>query len=176
MGEPLTLAAGELAARPLAGLADEADFNRVIEDAAAAIADRFALKVHLNIVARRRAYADWIDRVCAEEKHKADHRALIAICAGLIEALGRRRVVGYSAMLRHPANRMAEAIVKYGSEVTALAIGAAIYARAVEGLTGEDPGEPLPALLVENAAANLRRHPEAAAKFRELLRLSTPWM
>jgi hypothetical protein len=66
-------------------------------------------------------------------------------------------------------------ILAYGNEVTALAAGAAVYALAVEDLTGTSPAEPLPALVVENAAAGLRKHPEAALRFRELLRLTTPW-
>lgn len=160
----------------LAGLAEEAEFNRHVETAATAIADRFALKVHLNIVARRRAFADWIGRACAEEKRPPDYRTFIAVCAGLIGALARQRVVGYSAMLRHPSDRMVETLVKYGNEATALAVGAAVYSLAVADLTGNAPGEPLAALVIESAAANLRRHPEAALRFRELLKLSTPWL
>ncbi len=66
-------------------------------------------------------------------------------------------------------------VIKYPNEVTALAAGAAIYALRVAELTGEDAGGGLPAMVIENAAANLNRHPEAAVKFRELLQLATPW-
>ena len=159
----------------LAALTDEDEFNRHVETAATAIADRFAVKVHLNIVARRRAFSDWIGRLRAVDGHPRDYRAFVAVCAELIGALGSRRVVSYSAMLRHPADRMVDVVLRYGNEVTALAVGAAIYATAVDGLTGAPPGEPLPARVVENAAANLRRHPETALRFRELLKLSTPW-
>jgi len=37
-------------------------------------------------------------------------------------------------------------------------------------------GGGLPAIVVENAAANLARHSEAASRFRELLQLHTPWV
>ena len=159
----------------LAALAERAEFDRHIETAATAIADRFALKVHINVAARDAAFADWIDRVRAEDRPRLDHRTFVAICAALIAALAARRVVSYSGLIGDPSDGMLATILAYGNEVTALAAGAAVYALAVEDLTGTSPAEPLPALVVENAAANLRKHPEAALRFRELLRLTTPW-
>jgi hypothetical protein len=78
-------------------------------------------------------------------------------------------------MVREPDDRMTSIVLKYGNEVAALAAGAALYSIVVENLTGTSPAEPLPAELVENAAAALRKNSEAAIRFRELLRLSTPW-
>ena len=159
----------------LAALADEAEFDRHVETAATKIADRFTLKVHLNVAARREAFGDWLDRVRSEDRRPIDYRAFVAVCAGLISALAARRVVSYSAMIRDPRDRTADTVLKYPNEVTALAVGAAVYALAVEDLTGDNPAEPLSALVVENAAASLKRHPEAALRFREFLKLSTPW-
>jgi hypothetical protein len=175
MRDTIDLDAGE---RPwsLAALAERAELDRHIETVATAIADRFTLKVHINVAARDAAFADWIDRVRAEDGRRLDHRSFVAVCAGLIAALAARRVVSYSALVGDPSDGMLGTILAYGNEVTALAAGAAVYALAVADLTGTLPAEPLPALVVENAAASLRKHPEAALRFRELLRLTTPWM
>ena len=167
----------DAAERPwsLAALAERAEFDRHIETVATAIADRFTLKVHINIAARDAAFADWIERVRAENRPRLDHRSFVAVCAGLIAALAARRIVSYSGLIGDRSAGMLGTILAYGNEVTALAAGAAVYALAVEDLTGTSPAEPLPALVVENAAAGLRKHPEAALRFRELLRLTTPW-
>lgn len=159
----------------LAAFAERAEFDRHIETAATAIADRFTLKVHINVAARDAAFDDWIDRVRAESKPRPGYRGFVAVCAGLIAAIAAQRVVSYSALVGDQSAGMARTILTYGNEVTALAAGAAVYALAVEDLTGTIPAEPLPAMVVESAAASLRKHPEAALRFRELLRLTTPW-
>jgi hypothetical protein len=174
MSEAIALDAGARA-WSLAALAEEAEFDRHLEAAATAIADRFTLKVHINVEARRDAFADWIDRVRAADRRPLDYRAFVAVCAGMIAALAAHRVVSYSAMTGGPPDGTIGTILRHGNEVTALAAGASVYSLAVEDLTGTPPAAPLPALVVENAAANLRKHPEAALRFRELLRLSTPW-
>ena len=69
---------------------------------------------------------------------------------------------------------MSKAVLQYGNEITAFAAGAAVYVPIVEDITGEPASEPLSTLVVGNAAAAFRRHPEAALRFRELLRLATP--
>ena len=99
----------------------------------------------------------------------------ISICGNLIAAIARHRVVSFSAMIRDPGNRMIGVVLKYPNEVTALAAGAALYSIRVGELTGDEMATALPAMVVENAAGNLNRHPEAAVKFRELLQLTTPW-
>ena len=104
-----------------------------------------------------------------------DYRGFVAVCANLIAGIARHRVVSYSAMIRDPADGMIDTVLKYANEVTALAAGAAIYELRVAELTGYPAGGGLSALILENAAANLSRHPEAAVKFRELLQLRTPW-
>ncbi|MEJ0097258.1 MAG: hypothetical protein WDM84_04130 [Bauldia sp.] len=159
----------------LAALADETAFDHHLDLVGTAIADRFTLKIHQNIVARRMAFIAWIDGLAAMDRATIDYRSFVAACAGLITSLARHRVVSYSAMVRDPGDTMIAAVLKYPNEVTALAAGAALYALRVGELTGEPVGEPLAALVIENAAANLARHPEAAARFRELLRLGTPW-
>lgn len=174
MTEAIALDAGTRA-WALAALAEEAEFDRHVETVATAIADRFTLKVHVNIAAHRAAFADWIARVRAEDGRPIDHRAFVAISAGMVAALAGHRVVGYSAMIRGPSDVMVGILLKFGNEVTALAAGAAVYALAIEDLTGTSPADPLPPIVIESAAANLRKHPEAALRFRELLSLSTPW-
>jgi hypothetical protein len=159
----------------LATLADEAGFEALVATVAGAIADRFTLKVHQNVVSRRMAYTAWIDGLAGENMPSIDYRAFISTCSGLIAAIARHRVVSFSAMIRDPASRMIGVVLKYPNEVTALAAGAALYSMRVTELTGRAPGDALPVMLIENAAANLGRHPEAAVKFRELLKLSTPW-
>lgn len=159
----------------LAALADQGAFDRHIETVATAVADAFTLKVHTNIVARRFAYTTWIASLQRKDQRPVDYRDFVAACANLIASLARHRVVSYSAMIRDPADRMIDAVLKYPNEVTALSAGASIYSMRVSELTGE-AAEPVPAIVMENAAANVRRHPEAAAKFRELLQLETPWV
>jgi hypothetical protein len=159
----------------LATLADEAGFEGLINAVSSAVADRFTLKVHQNVVARRMAYTAWIDSMANDTLSSIDYRAFITVCGNLIAAIARHRVVSFSAMIRDPDNRMIGVVLKYPNEVTALAAGAALYGIRVGELTGRPAGDPLPAMLIENAAANLSRHPEAAVKFRELLKLSTPW-
>lgn len=159
----------------LATLADEANFDRLVDTVATAIADRFTLKVHQNVVSRRMAYTAFIDSLATENLPLIDYRAFVSICGNLIAAIARHRVVSFSAMIRDPGNRMIGVVLKYPNEVTALAAGAALYAIRVGELTGDDMASGLSAMVVENAAANLNRHPEAAVKFRELLQLSTPW-
>lgn len=167
----------EGATRPwtLAALADEEEFDLYVEAAAVAIADRFTFQVHINTTGRAAAFADWITSVRSVGKQPPDHRAFISVCAGLIAALATHRVVSYSAMIGARNDRLAGVVLKYGNEATALAVGSGLYALAVEDLTGASPSEQLDGLVVENAADNLRRHPEAATRFRELMRLSNPW-
>jgi hypothetical protein len=158
----------------LAALADQGAFDRHIDTVATAVADAFTLKVHTNIVARRFAYTTWIASLQRRDPGSVGYRDFVAACASLIASLARHRVVSYSAMIRDPADQMIDVVLKYPNEVTALSAGASIYAMRVSELTGEE-AEPVSALVMENAAANVRRHPEAAAKFRELLQLETPW-
>lgn len=163
-------------AMTLGSLCDEAAFVRLVDTIAAGIADRFVLKMHKNIVARRMAFTTWIDHLTGNEPRDTDYRSFIAVCAALIESLATRPSVGYSAMVRDPGDRMIDAVLKFPNEVTALMTGAALYDAYVTALTGRPAAEPLEALVLENAAANLARNPEAtAARFREVLRLSTPW-
>lgn len=161
----------------LAALAEEAEFDRHVEAAATTIADAFALKVHVNVAERRRAFADWIARVRAVDRRPPDYRTFVAVCASLVAALAARRAVGFTAMTGDPSAPALAVILKYGNEVTALAVGAGVYSAAVAHLVDPVPREPLPAMVIENAAASLRRHPDdAALRFRELLGLPTPWV
>jgi len=159
----------------LAALADEASFNRHYATVAAAIAEPIAARADINAAARRHAFADWIDSLQGIDAEAVGHRHFIAACASLIASLARHPVVVYSPTTAEAPDRMAAAILKYPNEVTALASGAAVYLLRIRDMTGVDPGVPLSALLVENAAANLRRDAEAAVRFRELMRLATPW-
>ena len=159
----------------LAALADEALFDRHYLAVAAAIADRITAKVHINIAARHHAFSDWIDSLKGADPHAVTYQHFFGACAGLIASLARHRIVAYSAMTRESPDRMVDTVLKFPNEVTALASGAAVYLLRVRDLTGVDPSIALSALVVESAAANLRRHPEAAADFRALLQLSTPW-
>lgn len=158
----------------LAALADEAEFDSRVEMAATAIADRFTLQAHINIGERRHAYFDWIDRV-RSERGPVDHATFVSVLSAMIATLATRRVATYSAMIRDPGDEMADVVLRYGNEVTALVTGASVYAVMVGDLTGAPAASPLPAMLMENAAAALRRRPEAAASFRELLMLPDPW-
>jgi hypothetical protein len=159
----------------LATLADESAFDALVGTAASAIADRFTLKLHQNVVSRRMAYTAWIDGLATENLPLIDYRAFVSICGNLIAAIARHRVVSFSAMIRDPGSKMIGVVLKYPNEVTALAAGAALYTLRVGELTGVEVSRGLPVMVMENAAANLSRHPEAAAKFRELLQLATPW-
>jgi hypothetical protein len=160
----------------LAELADRQAFDRYIDTVAAAIADRFTLKVHLNVAARWRAYNGWIARLQDMSDGADDHRRFVRLCADLVECLASHRVVSYSAMLHDASDPMTDVVLRYPNEVTALATGAALYIVRATALTGADIAEPLPPAVAENAAAALQRHPQAAAeRFRELLRLTTPW-
>ena len=160
----------------LAALADRAVFDRHYEMTATAIADRFTLKVHRDLVAQHRAYGAWIASLQDPAPAAADHRRFIRACADLIASLAAHRIVGYSAMMRDATDPMIDVVLQYPGEVTALAAGSALYSIKVTGLTGRDPATSLPPFVVENAAAHLRRHPhEAALRFRELLQLTTPW-
>lgn len=158
----------------LAALADEAEFDSRIEMTATAIADRYTLQSHISMMERRRAYFDWIDSVRREARPHG-RRTFASVCGSMIMALAARPVTTYTAMIRDPGDEMAETVLRYGNEVTALVTGASIYAVLVQEITGEPVATPLPALVMENAAAALRRRPEAALSFRELMMLSTPW-
>jgi hypothetical protein len=158
----------------LAALADEAEFDSRVEMAATAIADRFTLQSHINIGERRHAYYDWIDRV-RSERRPVDHTTFVSVCSAMVQTLATRRVATYSAMIRDPGDDMADVVLRYGNEVTALVTGASVYAVMISDLTGTTVAAPLPALVMENAAAALRRRPEAAASFRELMMMPTQW-
>lgn len=158
-------------------LAEEGEFARHVDAAAAAIADRFTLKAHVNLAGRHAAHIAWLARVRDIGKGPPDYRAFVAVCAAMTAALAAHNVAGYSAMIRDPHDRMVATVIAWGNEVTALAAGAGLYAVAVEDLTGASPVAPIDAMTLENAAAHLRRNPdEAATRFRELLGLSTPWV
>jgi hypothetical protein len=175
MAEAMAIDADALRWR-LFTLAEEGEFARHVEAAAAAIADRFTLKAHINLAERHAAHIAWLARVREIGKRSPDYRAFIAVCAAMTAALAAHNVAGYSAMIRDPADRMVATVIAYGNEVTALAAGAGLYAVAVEDLTGSSPVTEVTALMLENAASHLRRNPDAAAaRFRELMGLSTPW-
>jgi hypothetical protein len=170
-------AAIEPDARPwtLSALADEAEFDRHVEGAAVALCDRYTLIPHINLAARRMAYHEWIDAIRGFSGARPDSRVFIALCAALIAALARHRVVTFTPLTVAP-ERMVNTLHRFGNEVAALATGAALYSTVVESLNGAPAAEPLSALIWENAAAALRRQPEeTASRFRELLRLTTPW-
>jgi hypothetical protein len=167
----------------LSALADETGFNRHIELVTSAIADRHALKVHVNIVAERRAYAAWVAALQVDDRDPIDYRTFVKVCASLITSIAGRRTIAFSAMVREPgASGMIDLILKYPNEITALAAGAALYAVRAGTIgtgtasTGANIVIALSPMIVENAAASLRQHGEAAAlRFRELLQLGTPW-
>jgi hypothetical protein len=175
--------ASAAAARPaeafggLAGLADPALFEVQYDAIAAAIADRFTLKVHYAIPELQGAYASWIARSAAAGGSR-DYRHFIAIVANLIESLATHKAVSYSLMARPkpPHDRRLELALGFPNELTALVFGAAVYSTTVKRLTGDDPSIPLSGLILENAIALLRRNAAAAMRFRELLQLSTPWI
>jgi len=165
----------DIGAWSLAALADEASFDRHYESVAAAIADRIAAKVHINVLARRHAFADFVNSLEDIDTGAIGYRHFIGVCAGFIASLAGQRIIAYATAARDPPDRMVDAVVKYPNEVTALASGAAVYLLRVRDLTGVDPSLPVSALVMENAAAQLRRRADAAIRFRELLRLTTPW-
>ena len=160
----------------LAELADRQTFDRYVDTVATAIADRFTLRVHINVAGRWRAYNGWIARLKDNSEGGDGHRRFVRLCADLIECLASQRVVTYSAMMRDASDPMTDVVLRYPNEVTALATGAALYVVRATALTGADISEPLPPAVAENAAAAVKRNPSAAAeRFRELLRLTTPW-
>ena len=161
----------------LAELADRHTFDHFIDTVATAIADRFTLKVHVNVAGRWRAYNGWIAKLQDKSSDGDDHHRFVQLCADLTECLANQRVVSYSAMMRDVSEPMTDVVLRYPNEVTALATGAALYIVRARALTGAEIAEPLAPAVAENAAAALQRHPEAAAeRFRELLRLTTPWV
>ena len=105
----------------LSSLADETGFGHYLDTVAAAIADRFTLKIHQNLIARRMAFIAWIDSLAAIDRATVDFRSFIAICGALVGSLARHRVVSYSAMIRDPGDAMIGVILKFPNEVTALA-------------------------------------------------------
>ncbi len=160
----------------LADLADRQTFDRFIDTIAAAIADRFALKVHVDVTGRWQAYNGWIARLQDTGDGDDDHDRFARLCADLIECLASQPVVGYSPMMRDDSEPMTDMVLRNANEVTALAAGAALYIVRTTALGGADISEPLAPAIMENAAAALQRHPAAAAeRFRELMRLTTPW-
>ena len=167
---------GETRTWRLADLADRQTFDRYLDTAATAIADRFTLKVHTNVAGRWRAYNCWIAKLQDESGEADGHRRFVRLCADLIECLASQRVFTYSAMMRDVSDPMTDVVLAYPNEVTALATGASLFIVRATALTGAGIAESLPPAVVENAAAALHRHPHAAAeRFRELLRLTTPW-
>ncbi len=174
MAEAIELHA-DVGAWSLAALADAAAFDRHHIAVAAAIADRIGAGVDIDVDARRAAFADWIASLQEPGDVETDEAAFTAVCARLIAALARHPIVTYAWTSEAPPDRMAAAVLTFPNEVTALASGAAVYLLRVRALTGIDPSTSLSALIIENAAANLRRSAETATRFRELLQLTTPW-
>ncbi len=160
----------------LVELADRQTFDRHIDTVATAIADRFTLKVHINVAGRWRAYNRWIARLQDASDGADSHHRFVRLCADLVECLACQSIISYSSMIRDASDPMTDVVLRFPNEVTALAAGAALYIVRATALTGADISEPLPPAVAENAAAALRRNPSAAAeRFRELLRLTTPW-
>jgi hypothetical protein len=160
----------------LAELAERGTFDRYLDTVATAIADRFTLKVHVNVAGRWRAYNGWIARLQDDGVGPDDPHRFVRLCADLVECLASQRVFTYSAMMRDVSDPMTDVVMAYPNEVTALATGSALYIVRATALTGAGISEPLAPAIAENAAAALHRNPEAAAeRFRELLRLATPW-
>ena len=160
----------------LAELADRQTFDRYLDTVATAIADRFTLKAHVNVAGRWRAYNCWIAKLQDKGAEPDDHRRFVRLCADLVECLANQRVFTYSAMMRDVSDPMTDVVLAYPNEVTALATGSALYIVRATALTGAGIAEPLAPAVAENAAAALHRNPGTAAeRFRELLRLTTPW-
>ncbi|MBN8995567.1 MAG: hypothetical protein J0H94_10080 [Rhizobiales bacterium] len=160
----------------LAGLAEQVEFEVHYDAVATSLADRFTLQTHYNIAEMQDAYAVWIAK-CASAGGERDYRHFIRVIGLLIESLARHRIVTYTPMIRPagPMDPYVEVLLKFPDEATALVAGAALYVVAVERLTARDPSVALSPLILENAAGILRRRPDAAIRFRELLQLATPW-
>jgi hypothetical protein len=160
----------------LASLADQTMFEVCYGAVASAIADQFALKTHYNVAALQEAYGTWIAK-CAAHKGSHDPDHFVAVIGILIESLVTQKIISYSAMIRppEPIDPHLAVVLNYPVEVTGLLAGVATYAVPIMRLTGNDPSIPLSALILENAAGAIRRRPEAARRFRELLQLTTPW-
>jgi hypothetical protein len=160
----------------LAALAEQSAFERHYETVSAAVADFIAAKVHINVTALRHAHADFIDSLqVGSGGAPITHRHFVATCASLIASLAPRRIVDYATVPPHPPDRMVNTVLRYPDEVTALAAGASLYLVRIGQIADRDPCPPLPALVMENAAAQLHRRTDAALRFRELLRLDSPW-
>lgn len=174
MAEPAANTDGDFG--KLAALTDQAQFEIRYDAVAASLADRFTLQTHYNIAELQDAYAIWIAK-CAAAGGERDYHRFIATIGLLIESLARHRIVTYTPMMRPagPQDAHVEVLLKYPNEATALIVGAATYVVQVIRLTGRDPSVALEPLVLENAAAILRRRPDAASRFRELLQLTTPW-
>jgi hypothetical protein len=160
----------------LEALADRAEFEVEYDAVVAAIADRFGLRARYGIGELHSAHAAWIASATALSG-KRDGPHFVGIVSKLIECMARREAIRYE-LAERPASahdRRIELALGFPNELTALMFGAAVYARAVARLTGADASTPLSQLILENAIALLRRNPSgAAARFRELLQLSTP--
>ncbi len=167
---------GEARVWRLSDLADREAFDRFVDTVSTTIADRFTLKTHVNVAGRWRAYNCWIARLQDASGGEDDHRRFVRLCADLIECLASQRVISYSPMMRDLAEPMTDVVLGHSNELTALTAGAVLYIVRATALTGADIAEPLDPAVAENAAAALARHPHATAeRFRELLRLITPW-
>lgn len=179
-GDPNTSTIRVSGDRPwtLASLADERAFERHYDAVTMALADLFSLKVHLNLIQLHTCFAGFVAGFEENRlpRETPDYQRLIDVVSRLILACTVRPIVSYSALVRDRTNRTAGIVLAYASEITALGLGAAVYAVAIKRLVGTDPSTPLSSLIIENAAALLRRQPTgAAANFRELLQLTTPW-
>ncbi len=160
----------------LAELADRRAFDRHVGAVATAIADRFAVTVHIDGAGRWRAYNRWIARLQDTRDGADSHHRFVRLCADLVECLACQSVITYSATIGDASDPMTDVVLRYPNEVTALAAGAALYIVRATALTDADIFEPLAPAVAENAAAAVKRNPSAAAeRFRELLRLTTPW-
>ena len=174
--------ASAAAARPaeafggLAALADQALFEVQYDAVAAAIADRFTLKVHYAIPELARRLRSWIARSAAVGGSR-DYRHFIAIVANLIESLATRKAVSYSLMTRPkpPHDRRLELALGFPNELDRVGFRRrGIFGRG-EASHRRRPEHSASGLILENAIALLRRNAAAAMRFRELLQLSTPW-
>jgi hypothetical protein len=161
----------------LEALTDREMFEVEYDAVVAAIADRFALRASYDIPELHAAHAAWVASAAALAGER-DGRHFTLIIATLIECLTRRKAIAYvlAARPQPTHDRRLELALGFPNELTALLFGAAVYGSAVARLTGADPSLPLSRLILENAIARLRRNPAgAAARFRELLQLASPW-
>jgi hypothetical protein len=156
----------------LASLAGELGFDVLYDAVATTIADRFDFKVHYDVRGLRDAYTEWA------EDHPAKltggrHDQLVAVVSRLIATLARRRIVSFTSMMSDPADSaQVRAIFKrYPNEIVALMLGASLYGRAFERMSGRDPVGFVPPAMLADAAEALRRDPAVAANFRALLGL-----